>query len=145
MPSKVVRYGKGRGSVEITGTDRDMFLQIVREADPIIVKVLEDTTQKLAENSEKQWLVRQKKFGKSKGSKFMHQTGIRIRPPYTIEAFVENTADYAWAIKIGRTSDSNLREGRRLADAVLWSPARRSVNTVLKRIADLTVKRIRGM
>jgi hypothetical protein len=145
MPSKVVRYGKGRGSVEITGTDRDMFLQIVREADPIIVKVLEDTTEKLAENSEKQWLVRQKKFGRSRGSKFMHQTGIRIRPPYTIEAFVENTAEYAWAIKIGRTSDTNLREGRRLADAVLWSPARRSVDTVLKRIADLTVKRIRGM
>ena len=145
MPNKVVRYGKGRGSVEITGTDRDMFLQIVREADPIIVKVLEDTTEKLAENSEKQWLVRQKKFGKSKGSKFMHQTGIRIRPPYTIEAFVENTAEYAWAIKIGRTSDTNLREGRRLADAVLWSPARRSVDTVLKRIAELTVKRIRGM
>lgn len=145
MPSKVVRYGKGRGSVEITGTDRDMFLQIVREADPIIVKVLEDTTEKLAENSEKQWLVRQKKFGRSRGSKFMHQTGIRIRPPYTIEAFVENTAEYAWAIKIGRTSDTNLREGRRLADAVLWSPARRSVDTVLKRIADLTIKRIRGM
>lgn len=145
MPSKVVRYGKGRGSVEITGTDRDMFLQIVRQADPIIVKVLEDTTEKLAENSEKQWLVRQKKFGRSRGSKFMHQTGIRIRPPYTIEAFVENTAEYAWAIKIGRTSDTNLREGRRLADAVLWSPARRSVDTVLKRIADLTIKRIRGM
>jgi hypothetical protein len=143
--SKVLRYGKGRGSVEITGTDRDMYLQIIRDADPIIVKVLEDTTEKLAKSSEQQWLVRQKKYGKSKGSKYMHQTGIRIRPPYTIEAFVENTAPYAWAIKVGSTSTTNLREGRRLADAVLWSPARRNVNTVIKRIAELTVKRIRGM
>lgn len=143
--SKVLRYGKGRGSVEITGTDRDMYLQIIRDADPIIVKVLEDTTEKLAESSEEKWLVRQEKYGKSKGSKHMHQTGIRIRPPYTIEAFVENTAEYAWAIKVGRTSTTNLREGRRLADAVLWSPARRNVDTVIKRIAELTVKNIRGM
>jgi hypothetical protein len=143
--SKVLRYGKGRGSVEITGTDRDMYLQIIRDADPIIISVLEDTTEKLAQSSEKQWLVRQPKYGKSKGSKFMHQTGLRIRPPYTIEAFVENTADYAWAIKIGRDSTSNLREGRRLADAVLWSPARRGVDTVLKKIADATVKSIRGI
>lgn len=145
MPSKVVRYGKGAGSVEITGTDRDMYLQIIREADPIIVKVLEDATEKLAADSEKKWLVRQEKYGKSKGSKYMHQTGIRIRPPYTIEAFVENTAEYAWAIKVGATSTTNLREGRRLADAVLWSPARRSVDTIMSRIAELTIKKIRGM
>jgi hypothetical protein len=140
-----LRYGKGKGSVEITGADRQMYLDIIRAADPIVVKVLEDTTRKLAQDSEKQWLVRQAKYGESQGSKFMHKTGIRIRPPYTIEAFVENTADYAWAIKIGRESTSNLREGRRLADAVLWSPARRGVDTVLKKIADATVKSIRGI
>lgn len=143
--SKILKYGKGKGSVEITGADRDMYLEIIRKADPIVVKVLEDTTEKLAQSSEQKWLVRQKKYGESQGSKYMHRTGIRIRPPYTIEAFVENTAPYAWAIKIGRESSTNLREGRRLADAVLWSPARRGVDTVLKRIAAETVKSIRGI
>lgn len=144
MP-KTLRYGKGRGSVEITGSARDMYLDIIRQADPIVVSVLEDATEKLAQDSEKQWLVRQPKYGKSKGSKYAHRTGIRIRPPYTIEAFVENTAPYAWAIKVGRESSTNLREGRRLADVVLWSPAKKSVDKVLKRIAEQTVKTIRGM
>jgi hypothetical protein len=137
MP-KTIRYGKGRGSVEITGASRDMFYQIIKDADPIIVQVLEDTTEKLAKQSEQQWLVRQAKYGESKGSKYMHRTGIRIIPPNTIEAFVENTAPYAYAIKVGR-------EGKRLADAVLWSPAKASVNKVLKEIAEKTVKRIAGM
>ena len=140
-----LRYGKGKGSIEITGADRQMYLDIIRAADPIVVKVLEDTTKKLAQDSEKQWLVRQAKYGESKGSKFMHKTGIRIRPPYTVEAFVENTAPYAWAIKVGRDSSTNIRQGKRLADVVLWSPAKKSVQTVLQQIADATVKRIRGM
>lgn len=140
-----LKYGKGKGSVEITGESRQMYLDIIRSADPIIVKVLEDTTQKLAQNSEKQWLVRQAKYGESQGSKFKHRTGIRIIPPYTIEAFVENTAPYAWAIKVGRDSSTNIRQGKRLADVVLWSPAKKSVQKVLQQIADATVKRIRGM
>ena len=119
-----IRYGKGKGSIEIKGKDRDMFLDIIRSAEPIVVKVLEDTTRKLAQNSENQWLVRQKKYGESKGSKFMHKTGIRIIPPYTIEAFVQNTAPYAYAIKVGRESNTNIRQGKRLADVVLWHPAR---------------------
>lgn len=140
-----LKYGKGKGSVEITGASRQMYLDIIRAADPIVVKVLEDTTQKLAQDSEKQWLVRQAKYGESQGSKFKHRTGIRIIPPYTIEAFVENTAPYAWAIKVGRDSSTNIRQGKRLADVVLWSPAKKSVQKVLQQIADATVKRIRGI
>jgi hypothetical protein len=144
MP-KTIRYGKGRGSVEISGKDRDMFYQIIKDADPILLEVLEDTTEKLAKQSEQQWLVRQAKYGESKGSKYMHRTGIRIIPPNTIEAFVENTAPYAYAIRVGRESSTNIRQGKRLADAVLWSPAKASVDKVLKEIAEKTVKRIAGM
>lgn len=139
-----LRYGKGKGSIEITGAARDMYLDIIRSADSIVVKVLEDTTKKLAQDSEKQWLVRQAKYGESKGSRFMHKTGIRIIPPHTIEAFVENTAPYAYAIRVGRESTTNIRQGKRLADVVLWSPAQKSVQKVLQQIADATVKRIRA-
>ena len=139
-----LRYGKGKGSIEITGAARDMYLDIIRSADSIVVKVLEDTTKKLAQDSEKQWLTRQPKYGESKGSRFMHKTGIRIIPPHTIEAFVENTAPYAYAIRVGRESTTNIRQGKRLADVVLWSPAQKSVQKVLQQIADATVKRIKA-
>jgi hypothetical protein len=141
--SKVLRYGKGRGLIEIDGSQRDLILGTIRAADPSIVKVLEQTTEELAKKSEERWLVRQPKYGESKGSKRLHKTGLRIIPPYTIEAFVENTAEYAWAIKVGPTSTTNIRQGRRLANVVLWSPARRGTQKVIEAIANETVKRLR--
>lgn len=140
-----LKYGKGRGSIEIDGLQKDLFLQTIRQAEPTIIKVLEDTTAELAKASERDWIVRNPKYGKSKGSKYMHSTGLRIIPPYTIEAFVENTAEYAWAIKVGRESTSNLREGKRLANEVLWSPAKKQSQNVVQKIADETVKKMRKL
>ena len=141
--SKVLRYGKGRGSIEIDGSQRALILGTIRAADPSIVKVLEQTTEQLAKDSEERWLVRQPKYGASKGSKGQHKTGLRIIPPYTVEAFVENTAEYAWAIKVGPDSTTNIRQGRRLAGVVLWDPARRGAQKVVEAIAKETVKRLR--
>ena len=141
--SKVLRYGKGRGSIEIDGSQRELILGTIRAADPSIVKVLEQTTEQLAKDSEERWLVRQPKYGASKGSKGQHKTGLRIIPPYTVEAFVENTAEYAWAIKVGPDSSTNIRQGRRLAGVVLWDPARRGAQKVVEAIAKETVKRLR--
>jgi hypothetical protein len=141
--SKVLRYGKGRGTIEIDESQRDLILGTIRAADPSIVKVLEQTTEELAKKSEDRWLVRQVIYGQSQNSKGQHKTGLRIIPPYTIEAFVENTAEYAWAIKVGPTSNTNIRQGRRLANVVLWSPARRGAQKVVEAIANETVKRLR--
>lgn len=138
-----LKYGKGRGSIEIDGVQKDLILKTIRQAEPTIISILEKETEKLAKDSEDKWLVRQKKYGKSEGSKYKHSTGLRIIPPYTIQAFVENTAEYAWAIKIGRESSTNLREGQRLADKVLWTPARKRVDKILQEIAVQTVKNLR--
>lgn len=138
--SRVLRYGKGKSSVEISAAQHDIIMDTLRAAEPSVIKVFEDVTAELAKRSEEKWLVRKKG---SLGSKYMHRTGIRIIPPYTVEAFVENLAEYAWAIKIGEKSDTSIRQGKRLADVVLWSPARRSADTVAKKIADETIKRIK--
>lgn len=138
--AKVLRYGKGRAAVTMDSTQRDLIMDTIKAAEPSVVKVLESETERLAKESEERWLVRQKN---SEGSKYKHQTGIRIIPPFTIEAFVENTAPYAWAIKVGRQSSTNIREGRRLADVVLWTPARKNAQKVVERIAAETVKRIK--
>jgi len=141
--ARTLKYGKGRGSIEIDGAQRDLILGTIRAADPSIVKVLEQTTEKLAKDSEDRWIIRQPKYGESKGSKYQHRTGIRIVPPYTIEAFVENTAPYAWAIKVGPTSDTSIRDGKRLAAVTLWDPARKSAQKVVEAIAKETVKRMK--
>ena len=140
-----LKYGKGRSSIEIDGLQKEIFLATIRAADPVIIQVLEETTAKLKKQSEEQWLIRLPKYGESKGSKNKHRTGLRIIPPHTIEAFVENFAPYAWAIRIGRQSKTNLREGKRLAQEVLWGPAKKDVKKVVEEIAKQTIKRIQKL
>lgn len=141
--ARTIRYGKGRASIEMDSTQRDLIMSTIKSAEPAIVKVLEDVTDELAKKSEERWLIRQPRYGDSQGSKYMHEVGLRVIPPFTIEAYVRNTAPYAWAIKVGRQSSSNIREGKRLADVVLWQPARRGAKKVVERIADETIKRIK--
>ena len=138
----ILKYGKGRGSFEFDKEMSDLIIQSLK-ADSEIVEVLQNEVERLAKSSEQQWLIRQPKYGKSKDSKSKHRTGLRIIPPYTIEAFVENYAEYAWAIKIGRESKSNLREGKRLADEVLWKPAKKGAEDVAKKTANEIIKRLR--
>jgi hypothetical protein len=140
-----LKYGKGKSSIEIDGLQKEIFLATIRAADPVIIKVLEETTAKLKKQSEEAWLIRLPKYGESQGSKNKHRTGLRIIPPYTVEAFVENYAPYAWAIRVGRQSKSNLREGKRLAQAVLWSPAKKNAQKVVEEIAKQTIKRIKKL
>mgnify|MGYP003679379174 FL=1 len=135
------RYSTGRGEVKI---DPEMSKIIKASLDSVseIAKTLEKEVRDLKEHSESQWLIRQPKFGESKGSKFKHRFGLRIIPPYTIEAFVENTAPYAWAIKVGKTSRTSLRQGQRLADKVLWGPAKKRANKLAKKSLEEMIKKI---
>lgn len=138
-----IKYGHGRGSMEIDGLQREIFLETIRSAEPIISLILQETVKEIADNAEKNWLVRQKKYGRSEDSRGQIQTGFRIIPPNTIEAFVENTAEYAWAIKVGAESQTNIPEGRRLADVLLWQPAKKQANNVVWEIARKTVRELR--
>ena len=143
--AKTLKYGKGKSSIEIEGTQRELIMTLIKQAEPILIDVLEDTVENLSKQSEQAWLVRQPKYGKSKGSKFQHSTGLRIIPPYTIEAFVRNNAEYAWAIKVGRQSETNIRQGKRLADVVLWQPAKAEAQKVVQKVALEVVKKLRAV
>jgi hypothetical protein len=138
-----IKYGHGKGSIEMTGVQKDLIESTIRSAEPIMSTILKSVVEEIANNAEKNWLVRQRKFGRSKDSKGQISTGFRVIPPNTIEAFVENTAEYAWAIKVGSTSETNIPEGRRLADVLLWTPARKQANNIVWEIARKTVRNIR--
>lgn len=136
-----LRYSTGIGEVKI---DPAMSKIIKASLDSVseIAKTLEKEVRDLKGQSESQWLIRQPKYGESKGSKFQHRFGLRIIPPYTIEAFVENTAPYAWAIKVGKTSKTSLKKGSRLADKVLWGPAKKRANKLAKESIEQMIKKI---
>ena len=140
---KTVKYGKGKSAIEFSGTQRRLIMENLKKAEPIIMLILETEIEDLKENSERNWLVRQEKYGKSQGSKDKHRTGIRVIPPSTIEAFVTNTAEYAWAIRVGRESKTSVPKGRKLADELLWKPAKKNADRIVLEIAKQTVRQLK--
>jgi|14BtaG_2_1085337.scaffolds.fasta_scaffold02414_12 hypothetical protein len=150
-----IRYGKGKASIEITGPQRELFEQALREVAGSTMKVLEDEIDKRVEFAKKNWIVR---YGKpittKSGKTFIRKeesersvdkfsNGIRIvNGGKAIEGFFRNDAKYAYAIKPASYSKrengsrSTVAEGKSLADETMWKPAKKDVNKLVKKMAD---------
>ena len=105
--------------------------------------ILRAETERLKKDAQQQWPIRMEKYGDSKGSRCQFSTGFRILPPSTVQAFVENSAPYAWAIRSGRGSKTSVREGRRVADELLWKPAKENAKKITVEIAKKTIRRLK--
>ena len=110
--SKRLRYGKGKGSIEITGTMKKMLEDAIREVAPLTLHIIETELDDRIDYAKKNWNVRygqpvttstgrtyiQKETSKRSIDKF--QSGIRIiQGGKAIEGFFRNMAPYAYNIK----------------------------------------------
>ena len=50
-----LRYGKGRGSIEIIGPQKDIALAIIKQAEPEIMRVLEQELKTRENFAKKRW------------------------------------------------------------------------------------------
>lgn len=139
----VIRYGKGRGSVELSGELKALVETLLEEAAPVAVSALKAELEPIAAQARKKWPTRQPRYGKSQDSKGKIETGIRVIPPATIEGYISNNAEYAWAIKAGRQSDTPVSSGQRVADVLIWQPVKKRSSTVAKKIADEMARKAR--
>lgn len=150
-----IRFGKGKASIEITGPQRELFEQALREVAGETMKVLEDEIDTRVKEAKKNWIVRgnrpiQRSDGswytvkqESKKSVDKFTNGIRIiEGGKAIEGFFRNDAPYAYAIKPAsyskrkNGSPSIVPPGELLAEETMWKPARKNVNKLVKRLAD---------
>ena len=143
MGFKSVRYGYGRGSIELTGDMRGFFLGAARAAASSMVDNFEEITTELERNAQKDWPVRQKRYGRSENSRDKFKTGLRIIPPNKIQAFVSNYSPYAWAIfsAVETRSDTTVKPGKKVADVLLWAPAKKQTEKLIESIAAEFVKK----
>lgn len=139
----VIKYGKGRGSVELSGELKALVETLLQEAAPIAVAALKEELEPIATQARKKWPTRQPRYGRSLDSKDKVEMGIRVIPPATIEGYISNSAQYAWAIKAGRQSDTPVAEGQRVADVLIWKPVQKKAASVAKKIADEMLKKAR--
>ena len=150
-----IRYGKGKASIEITGPQRELFEEALREVAGETMKVLEDEIDTRVKEAKENWIVRYgkpitTKSGKtfirkqeSKRSVDKFTNGIRIvQGGKAIEGFFRNNAQYAFAIKPAsyskreNGSPSTVEEGKLLANETMWKPAKKNVNKLIKKLAD---------
>ena len=139
----VIRYGKGRGSVELSGELKALVETLLQEAAPIAVAALKEELEPIANQARAKWPTRQPRYGRSQDSKDKLEMGLRVIPPATIEGYISNSAPYAWAIKAGGKSDTPVSEGKRVADVQIWRPVKKGASVVAKKIADEMLKKAR--
>ena len=73
---------------------------------------------------------------KSQFSKNDLYTGIKFSSANEIEFVIGNTAEYAWAIKVGVDSDSSFPLGARVANELLYKPTKKATNKIVKALGN---------
>lgn len=154
-----LRYGKGKASIEIDGTLKKMIEDALRTVAPMTMKILEAELDERVAHAKKNWLVRgnrpiQRDDGsfytrkqQSKRSVDKFTQGIRIVDGgKAIEAFFRNDAEYAYAIKAATYSRTDtgtkttIKEGKRVADATMWEPAKKASDKLVRKLADAYIQ-----
>ncbi len=159
MAKRRIRYGKGKGSIEITGTQRDLIESALQDTAPLTLFILESEIDNRVDYAKKHWLVRGDRVvenpngttriikQESKRSIDKFTTGIRvIRGGTQIEGFFRNDAQYAYSMRAAKYSKradgspSTVPEGKLVAQRTMWFPAAQSVDKVIKKLADAYIK-----
>ena len=73
---------------------------------------------------------------KSQDSKGKLRMGIRVNEQFELVAFLANDAPYAWAIRVGVNSDTNMAYGTRIADELMWKPVRSLSNKIARTLSN---------
>ena len=136
-----VKFKKGKNVIEFDDAQSNISISLLREF--TFVDLIKREVEEIARHAEKNWPVRMEKYGKSQGSKNQFVTGVRIIPPNRLEAFVENRAEYAWAIRAGAGSDTTVKEGARVADVLLWKPAQKRAKQLVIKGGAQAIRKIK--
>tara|TARA_R100000951_G_C2623031_1_gene175133 strand:+ start:262 stop:828 length:567 start_codon:yes stop_codon:yes gene_type:complete len=81
-----------------------------------------------------------RKSPKSQDSRGKLRMGVRVNQKFELVAFLANDAPYAWAIKVGENSDTDMAYGTRIADELMWKPVRKLADKIAKSMADEITK-----
>lgn len=114
------------------------FIDFLDEIAPNIRRVFTEVTEQLQVEAKNNWPVRKRK---SKGSIDNFERGLAITPD-SVFAYFRNTSDYAWAIRMGAESKNRsgapimIPSGRRIANELMWKPAKKEADIIAEVLAD---------
>lgn len=140
MGSKKISIKAGDTSLDISDELVSMTDDLVNKLLPETRKELEDELTKIEEEARNKWLVRE---NKSKGSRNKLYAEIAITPNFELVGVIGNKAEYAWAIKVGKdTQSSGLQQGKRLSNELLFKPVKQKSKDFANVLANEITKQI---
>ena len=93
MSMSKLHFSAGAASITMDDTMDKIFRRAVENTQPGLIKILESEITKLGENAAAKWPV------KTGYSKALITSGVRLRGMQALEAFLANSAEYAFYIK----------------------------------------------
>lgn len=137
-----LRYGKGKGSIELSGELHELVFRAITHSHGKIMEAMREEVMEVEMSAKKDWPVRQKKYGKSQSSRTKFERGFRVVPD-GLEAYLANRAKYAWAIKSGIGSSTSVETGERVSEELLWNPIRQKAEVLAHKIANIMMRQMR--
>ena len=126
----------------------DAFLEIEKtiektmaKINPITKKEIEKEIKSISTRAKSAWPIRQEKYGRSLKSRDKIQ--VSMGGNQTVIGQIKNAAPYAWAIKAGKNSKTTVAPGRRIAEELLFKPAKNSAKKIGAKIADAVLDNLR--
>lgn len=128
--ARKITFKDGNTTLKMSQEMQDMANALVNNLLPETRKKIEDELDRIEAEAKSKWLVRKKG---SKGSRDKIYSEVVLSHRFELLGVLGNTADYAWAIRVGKDpQDTGLPKKKRIAQALLVSPVRRKTNQFIK-------------
>ena len=121
----------------MSGSGFDFTEKILKTAAPKTFALIEKEFSKVLEEARADWPVRKKGSKNSRGKLGM---GVRLSADGSVIAYIENTAQYAWAIRAGKDSETSVPFGKRVSEELLWKPSKKAANKIARSLAKEILK-----
>ena len=136
MARRITAKNKGV-SATLSGSGFDFTEKILKTAAPKTFALIEKEFSKVLEEARADWPVRKKGSKNSRGKLGM---GVRLSADGSVIAYIENTAQYAWAIRAGKDSETSVPFGKRVSEELLWKPSKKAANKIARSLAKEILK-----
>ena len=130
-----IKFGTGNVTIELKEDVADAIENLVNKLLPQTRKKIDKVLEEVEQNAIKKWPVREEDSKNSKGKMYSE---VVVTSQLQLIGNVGNTAEYAWAIKVGEDPKDG-RTGSRVANTLLFQPVNKESDEMANIIAKETI------
>ena len=127
--SKTIKNGSA--SAQLSGSALSLVDDLLKKVMPKTSRFIQSEFERIVSDAKKDWLIREKDSERSIDKFYIQK---RIKQDELVFV-IGNSAPYSWAIKVGKKTDSNLKEGTRIANHLLWRPTLEAADEIAAQMA----------